>query len=298
MSNLTERIGSWLVRNGRELEVETYRYLYGHGSKESVIEALKTYQNEDGGFAHGLEPDFWTPTSNPIDTWTATNTLRLLDLSPEHEMVRTVLSNLAATPYKEKGIYYFRIPENNAYPHAPWWHYTDENRISGYNPTASLVGFILRHADRASSLYEEAHATFETLIEDFQKRPTDEVHELRCFIELYLDLYDIFDLTELQRKLSEQVERIVDHDENAWFKTYTPTPTQLVRSPETPGYERIKDLLHREIDMIKGFLEQELRWHVTWSWGQYEEAFEKAKKDWESVLALGSLMLLDRFDRA
>jgi hypothetical protein len=298
MSDLKTRIGLWLLKNGRKLEIETYRYLYDHGTKEEVIQALKTYQNEDGGFAHGLEPDYWTTASNPIDTWTAIHTLRLLDLPKDHGMIESTLSYLEHTPYKENGMYFFRIPENNAFPHAPWWHYDDENRISGYNPTASLVGFILRYADKDSSLYKEAYVTYETMIERFMGSPTDEVHELRCFIELYLDLHGTFDLEPVREKLSRQVEKIINPDINAWFTTYTPTPTQLIRSPETPGYERIRDLLHQEIDMIRKHLEKELSWGVTWSWGQYEEAFEKAKKDWESVLALGSLLLFDRFDRA
>jgi hypothetical protein len=109
-------------------------------------------------------------------------------------------------------------------------------------------------------------------------------------------LQDSFDLENMRDQLSRQVKKVVNPNPDEWFSTYTPTPTQLIRSPETPGYERIRDLMHKEIDMIASHLKRELKWNVSWSWGQYEETFEKAKRDWESVLALGSLMLFDRFE--
>ncbi|MFW6319526.1 MAG: hypothetical protein ACOC1L_05020, partial [Bacillota bacterium] len=140
MDNLHTSVITYLETHGRELEKAKYNYFFNGGSKDAIISALKSYQNNDGGFAHALEPDFTTEESNPIDTWTAIKTMRLLDLPKNHPLIIDTLHYLDQTPYNENGFYYYAIPSINDTPHAPWWHYNETRRIQGYNPTASLVG--------------------------------------------------------------------------------------------------------------------------------------------------------------
>jgi len=48
------------------LELARWQIHFEDGSRENVLQMLEVYQNEDGGFGHGLEPDNWKPNSTPI----------------------------------------------------------------------------------------------------------------------------------------------------------------------------------------------------------------------------------------
>lgn len=58
------------------------RYLWFDGSSRDVVEALATYQNEDGGFGNRLEPDIHASASNPFAARIA---MQLLRVVPEAE---------------------------------------------------------------------------------------------------------------------------------------------------------------------------------------------------------------------
>ena len=70
-NELFHKTAGWMKRNARPLEYARWAYLFEGGSKEKVIDNLSAFQNSDGGFAHGLEPDSMLPESNAIDTWAA-----------------------------------------------------------------------------------------------------------------------------------------------------------------------------------------------------------------------------------
>ena len=76
------RAGRWIKRCARPLEVARWEYLFEGGSRERVLEILGAYQNEDGGFGHGLKPDFWLPSSSPMATWAAVRILSEVDVEP------------------------------------------------------------------------------------------------------------------------------------------------------------------------------------------------------------------------
>src|SRR4051794_41704468 len=52
--------------NARLVERHRFAHLFQDGPPEPVAEALRPYQNSDGGFGNALEPDLRTPTSQPI----------------------------------------------------------------------------------------------------------------------------------------------------------------------------------------------------------------------------------------
>ena len=71
---------NFVYRNARPLDMARWKYMFENGSKEDVLNALIAYQNEDGGFGHGLEPDYWNPDSSPIQTEVATEIIKEINL--------------------------------------------------------------------------------------------------------------------------------------------------------------------------------------------------------------------------
>jgi hypothetical protein len=85
-----------------------------------VIEALKTYQNEDGGFGHALEPDLRARESQPLFVEFALRTLSFCGLRAPHlaEPARRFVSQYANL---EEGIPTL-LPASQAYSRAFHWH--------------------------------------------------------------------------------------------------------------------------------------------------------------------------------
>ena len=70
--NAYHRARRFVYKNARPLELAKWQYHFENGSREAVLETLACYQNTDGGFGYGLEPDYWNPHSSPSQTYEAT----------------------------------------------------------------------------------------------------------------------------------------------------------------------------------------------------------------------------------
>ncbi|HEX3406397.1 MAG TPA: hypothetical protein VHS81_04090, partial [Caulobacteraceae bacterium] len=53
---------------GRPLDAALLALQLGRGTADEALAALVGFQNGDGGFGHGLEPDLTTPASSAIAT--------------------------------------------------------------------------------------------------------------------------------------------------------------------------------------------------------------------------------------
>lgn len=58
-----EKSQKFIYRNARPLELALWKYHFEKGNKSDVLNILSAYQNEDGGFAYGIEPDNWNVNS-------------------------------------------------------------------------------------------------------------------------------------------------------------------------------------------------------------------------------------------
>lgn len=56
-SMLLSKAHDYMYSNARLLDRRRYEFHFGNGSAEAVIDALRPYQNADGGFGGALEPD-------------------------------------------------------------------------------------------------------------------------------------------------------------------------------------------------------------------------------------------------
>ena len=113
-----DAIRRWMHRNARPLDLARWQYHFESGSAEAVLQSLSAYQNEDGGFGHGLEADCWNPASAPMQTWAAACILRELNAPKEHPIVAGILRYLGSGAHFVDGLWQGAIPSNNDFPHA------------------------------------------------------------------------------------------------------------------------------------------------------------------------------------
>src|ERR1041385_7124718 len=56
----------FVLRGARLLERRRFEWRFRGGAADAVVEALRPYRNDDGGFGNALESDIRGPSSQPV----------------------------------------------------------------------------------------------------------------------------------------------------------------------------------------------------------------------------------------
>ncbi|MDE5937461.1 MAG: hypothetical protein K2H37_00075 [Lachnospiraceae bacterium] len=307
-----EKARRFVYRNARPLDLARWKYHFENGSAQEVLEALNAYQNEDGGFGHGLEEDNMNPHSIPMQAWRATVVLReLKGLHKSEPIIERLLDYLEHTSEFDGEKWSHVTPSNNDWPHAPWWTYphapwyqgTESEKFCGrYNPTASLAGFILRYADADSGFWKKAFGIAEEAVEAlFQMGDLQDMHVLACFIQLHEDiekagLTDRFDTERLTALLQELVAGNITQDISKWDTEYICKPSQFFYDKECPFYEKNREAALYECEFIRKTQMPDGGYEVTWSWDAYPDAWAVSKNWWRAEITVNNMIYLDNMD--
>lgn len=288
--NTYVHIRQFIYRNARPLDFARWKAHFEGGAPEEFLNILALYQNEDGGFGHGLEPDFLNPLSTPMATCHGILLLKEMGIKDQsHPVVQGILSYLASGHGKRHGRWLFSMKENEAYPHAPWWKAEEEDgTFSRFNPTAPVLRFILDYGTYETDLYYLALNTLEDLKKDFMEGETFSMHDLIALEELrpYLD----------EERLNELEEQHIEKNpEN--YPEYVLRPTHLIRTPAHPLYKKLQDLVEKDLDFLEKNVQPGGYFDINWSWGAYEEQFQISRNFWRSDLSIHNLLLLQAFGR-
>ncbi|HEV2108708.1 MAG TPA: prenyltransferase/squalene oxidase repeat-containing protein [Thermomicrobiales bacterium] len=150
---------SYLDREGRSVDTAWARIATGKtGDPAEALEALAAYQNPNGGFGHGLEPDIAAPESNPFAARIALQILCDIGASPTEPVVKGLLGWLVANQEDDGGWRF--SPEVYAHDLAPWfagWTFPS------LNPSLDLAGFVARLRLDAPELQQRTLALFRDL---------------------------------------------------------------------------------------------------------------------------------------
>ncbi|KKN11555.1 hypothetical protein LCGC14_1025300 [marine sediment metagenome] len=134
-----KKIKNFIFKNGRLLERTLFSFFFENGTKDAVIKALVAYQNIDGGFGNGIEPDILCPDSTGIGAETALYILDILDLS--NSDIVTNIAEWVVNSLNSEG-YIDHPPENlENYPYQPWWKNPDNLRIFAIAAFLKKFGF-------------------------------------------------------------------------------------------------------------------------------------------------------------
>ena len=296
---------NFLLKNARPLDLSRWYYLFENGDKQDVLEALKAYQNIDGGFGSALEPDCWNTYSTPMQTWVATRIIEEIHLEDKsHPIIKGILDYLASGDEFDGERWHGlnTVKTNNDYPHAPWWSY-QEGKESDYNPTASLIGFILKYADKESALYTLACNLIPKAYTYFENHfPLASMHEAACFVELYESMkqcqcYHLVDLEKFKDLLQQQIKHLITYNTEVWDIEYICKPSQFITSPQSDFYLENKEICDYECQFIKTHQNTDGTWRVTWNWNDYQEEWAISKNWWKSDIIINNIKYLKAFER-
>lgn len=294
----------FILKNSRPLDIARWNYLFEDGSKEDVIKVLKTYQNDDGGFANALEPDCWNINSTPLQTWVATQIIKEINLEDKtHPIIKGILDYLSSKDefdgHRWHGLN--TVVTNDDYPHAPWWSYKQKQELT-YNPTASLIGFILKYAEKDTAIYRSACELSKEAYNYFKKNfPLESMHESACFVELYhymeeCSIFNLFDMEEFKKLLQKQIKQVITYDTKIWSTDYICKPSLFINSKSSDFYLENKDICDFEYEFILKTQNEDGSWGVTWDWNDYPEQWAISKNWWQSDIIIKNIKYIREFN--
>ena len=290
------RIEEYVMVNARPLDVARFRHAVYRASPQAVIAELEAFQNADGGFGKGLEPDFRIPDSSAIATWVGLQLLIDLGVNSGAEVVRRALEYVVTSYDADVGGWPPVPATVNEHPHANWWHYeTDDGGTKihqiPWNPTAAIAGY-LWHYDVQSpgDLIERA---IEYLRE--QADSNLEMHELNTFVQL-ANLVPADAYPDLPPLITVAVNRIVNTNPEEWGG-YGAQPLAFVTSPSTFLYEELRDSVEANLDYWLDTIGEDGAWLLPWDWGRDEDEFQRLRPEITASLTVQRTIVLRSFGR-
>ncbi len=275
----------FLWAEARLLEQRLFATLFHGAPASGVVDALRGYQNDDGGFGHGLEPDKRCPASLPVDVEIALQTLAAAGTT-DPEMLRRAVGFLDRTA--TGGAVALAAPVIESYPRAAHW--TDWTYAPGLNPTAGLAG-LLHQLDFAHP-WRDAATRFCWQALESGPLP-DEVHAMS---EVLVFLAHVPDRERAGKLAAAVVERLggtpMFHlDPRA--EGYGLTPLQIAPTADSRWRGLFTD------DQLDGHLDHLLRarqpdggWPVTW-----EPPGTASRLAWRGMITVQALRTLDSYGR-
>lgn len=302
---LFEKTGNWIKRNARPLESALWRYYFEEGSKQEVIVFLEAFQNEDGGFGNGLEPDFWLPKSSAIATWTAAKLLYDLDIQANVPIVQKLIAYLVKTYDDQAGLWHTIEPETNDFPHAPWWSWKEgiqENWM--YNPSAELAGYLIHWSQNNPGAEHIGWLCIDKALSRVMEVDEMDFHEVNNYQQLVkvlktnqtkLEQKTGYVFSEVQAQVLRLVEQVIEYDPSKWGESYLALPLDFIDSTDHPLYKKRKTTVEENIVYYLGGLDEEDIWDISWDWGTYPEVFSVARTYWKGILAVQRCKLFREF---
>jgi hypothetical protein len=271
---------TFIYRNGRVLDRRLFASVFDGAPGEGVIEALRGYRNDDGGFGHGLEPDKRVPTSTPLDTETA---FEAMDIAGhvDRALVASACDFLAARA-NPSGLVPLVFDDMLEYPHAEHWDQIP--RTPGINPTAGLAALLWKW-DVDHPWRDAATAGCWKVIEDAVPLEAHDVKETLRFLEHQPD----------QGRADALVSRMVERFPDVALLQLEPAPgdygvTPLALAPWPDSrWRRLfpPDVIEAFLDQLEAAQQPDGGWPITWV-----PAGEGAVYEWRAWVTIDALRVL------
>ncbi|HEX4199324.1 MAG TPA: hypothetical protein VHZ26_17955 [Caulobacteraceae bacterium] len=289
------RACAFVEDHGRPLDAALLRYELGEGPAEAVLTALAAYQNPDGGFGHGLEPDMATPASSAIGASVGLRFLRRIEAGGGHPMVRAALDWLEASFDCDAGVWPIITAAVDEGPHAPWWAWSRDLAESWngfrFNPSAELLACLYAwRADAPPALVEAAEARMRRTLADTEV--IEGAYDLKCAVRLAETESAPADL---RQRLTDLVARSAlasdPADPHAAVLELAPAPASLLAAP-------LADRIEAALDALVAAQQPDGGWPVFWDWSFVDAAaWTKARHDWRGWITRDAIEALRAWGR-
>ena len=279
----------FLLREGRLLERRLFATCFEGAPATGVVDAVRAFRNDDGGFGHGMEPDVRCPASLPIDVEVAFQALATAKAA-DQRLVLAACDYLAkvAASVAAGGAVPPALPVIESFPRAAHW--SEWTYEPGLNPTAGLVGLLNRMGVTHPWVDEATAFCWARLDEANLPSEAHTLSEVLAFLEAMPD----------DDRTAAAAASVVESlsEASSWRA-----------SPEDPGYglsplsvapladSRWRRLfpeneLAAHLDRLQRDQQADGGWPITW-----EPPSQAAVLEWRGIVTLGALRTLVSYGR-
>jgi len=278
-----------MLSEARLLERRLFATVFLGQSGGHVIDALRGYQNDDGGFGHGLEPDKRCPASLPIDVETAFQAMAVAGAADEI-MITQACDFLAATAARADagGAVPPAFDVIEQFPRAAHW--TEWTYAPALNPTAGLAGLLYQlgidHPWRA----EATEYCWQQLAAAGQIADAHTLSEVMIFLA-YVPDHD---------RADRQAREIATHFADVGMfhldpdaQGYGLTPLDLAPEPGSRWRNLFSDArIDGHLDRLLTSQQDDGGWPLAW-----EPPSQAATLEWRGIVTLRALRTLSAYGR-
>lgn len=278
----------FLQKQARPLEQTLFDYHFGTGSVEAVLDALAAFQNKDGGFGNGLEPDVQMPESSVLATTVAFQTLRSLQVDKTHPFVQRGIAYLENLYDAVQQSWPFVAEAVANAPHAPWWQHDVDYTNYWHNPRPEVLGYLL---DWGTEAWEERLLT--AVLDTAAATETIEFHAMYCYVRLLKTaVLPTAARQILQPLVKKWADQLVETNPEKWAG-YGLRPLAVAAAPDDFLADHFAEAIELELNYLVQTLQTDGAWHPAWSWGElYPEVWPQAAAAWKGVITLNNLLTL------
>ncbi len=254
----------------------------------NVLAALSHYQNEDGGFGHGLEADLRTKQSTVLATTVGLqilDSINAMDSCFADRALKYLISNFS------KGTWHAIHSGANDAPHAPWWTYSEPEAGFQANPSAEVLKYVLQRRAMAG----DSPALLDRAI-GYITENTLEMHELLCYVRLYeSDVLSHDQRIALLPYMLSNGYRLVNTEPKDW-EEYCLTPLSVITHPGSIFAEFFADVLHANFQFLIDTQNVDGSWSPNWSWaGEFPATWKVTETEIKAELTLKNLATFQAF---
>lgn len=298
--NLFNEIKAYMNKEARLLENAIFNYYFNDSNGDDIVDMLEEFQNTDGGFGRGIEPDFKLMQSSPMATSIGLRHLSLLDNNDRvQKMIIRAIEYLEST-FNSNRYGWYSVPSSvNDYPHALWWEYKSDIDMtvidySWGNPTAELIGYLYKYREYLANIdiYPLMNYAIASLNEctEFNSE-----HEIFCYIRMYNTIDEEFS-SQIEDVLKSAISQLINVNEAEWTN-YVPTPLKFIEFDSENLFGINRKFIDQNLDYLIDELEEYGKIQPTWQWDDYLDEWEIARTEWMGILTLEALLSLLKFNR-
>ena len=282
-----EKAANFIWENGRLLERRILEYYFFSGSKSSVLDALKAYQNEDGGFGHALEPDLRTPESQPLYIEFGLRALYDAKLR-DSDLAYKVCDYVSQNADLNKGIATI-TSSSSRYPRAEHW-YNKVNEQPSFSRLTSLVGLLSWQGIQHPWL----NKAVDICLNDIASTKNEDSHTLLNAFCLLESLPQTDQIKMIYNKLTDELFHANFFCLEAVPRTYGLSPLDFSPSPDSYCRRIFSDeTIQDHLKSLASQQEKDGGWQIQW-----EPPGEMARLEWRSYKTLKSMKILDSYNFA
>jgi hypothetical protein len=296
-----ERAREFMQKHARPLERAMFEAEFEAGAPEHALSELQHFQNEDGGFGNGLEPDLTLPDSSVLATAMGLSLLRELGVPPHDPCVRRAVDWLVGAFDPDLAAWRSVPRQAENHPHAAHWAWSlHEDGLRwpvGVLPRAEILAAFHRSADFAPA--ELLADQTDRLVADLARADASVGADALVGCDLFVrtEQAPARQREAVATAMKVLGETMVNRDPEAW-SGYCAKPLKLAPNPEAVLAKPLAAEVQLNLDYEITHQNDDGSWSPNWSWnGAYPEAWAIAEREWRGHLTLNTLGSLAAYGR-